>query len=114
LYFRLVALNADGKVLSYSPVKIIQLEDLPVSNFQIYPNPIQKYFNLVFNSPISGNLKIDLYSINGVLLESNLYRSYKQFNIPVQLRRQYAGGQYMVRLTNLLNEETITKNIIIQ
>lgn len=114
LYFRVVALNPDGKVLSYSPVKIIQSEDLSVSNFQIYPNPIQKYFNLVFNSPISGNIKIDLYSINGVLMESNLYRSYKQFNIPVQLRRQYAGGQYIVRLTNLINDETITKNIIIQ
>jgi hypothetical protein len=68
----------------------------------------------VFSSPISGELKIDLFSLNGVLLESNLYRSYKQFNIPVQLKRQYAGGQYIVRLTNLLNQETITKNIIIQ
>jgi hypothetical protein len=114
LYFRVVALNLDGNVLSFSPVKIIQSEDFPENNFQIYPNPIQKYFNLVFNSPISGELKIDLFSLNGVLLESNLYRSYKQFNIQVQLKRQYAGGQYIVRLTNLLNQETITKNIIIQ
>jgi len=114
LYFRVVALNLDGIILSYSPVKIIQSEDLATSNFQIYPNPIQKYFNIVFNSPISGDMKVDLYSINGVLLESNLHKAFKQFNIPVQLKRQYSSGQYITRLTNLTNQEVITKNIIIQ
>lgn len=114
LYFRIVALNVDGKVLSYSPVKIIQSEDLSENIFQIYPNPIQKNFNLVFNKAVSGDFKVELYSINGILLQTNLYRSYKQFNINVQLNRQYSSGQYIIRLKNLSNQEILTKNIIIQ
>jgi hypothetical protein len=114
LYFRIAVLNADGSIKGYSSVKIIQSEDVSTSNFQIYPNPIQQDFNLVFNTPVSGVMKIDLYAINGVLMESNLYKSLKQYNIPIQLKRRYAGGQYIIRLTNTTTQETVTKNILIQ
>lgn len=114
LYFRIAVLKADGSIKGYSSVKIIQSEDVSTNNFQIYPNPIRQDFNLVFNTPVSGAMKIDLYAINGVLMESNLYKSLKQYNIPIQLKRQYVGGQYILRLTNTTTQETVTKNILIQ
>jgi hypothetical protein len=114
LYFRIAVLNADGSIKGYSSVKIIQSEDVSINNFQIYPNPIRQDFNIVFNTPVSGAMKIDLYAINGVLLESNVYKSLKQYNIPIQLKRQYAGGQYILRFTNTTTQESLTKNITIQ
>ena len=77
--------------------------------FRIYPNPNQGSFNVVIDNPISRNIDIMVFDINGRQIFDKRFRSEPSFNEPINLGH-IQSGIYLVTIkdgTNVLNQKVI-------
>ena len=81
------------------------------NNVEIYPNPANDIFNVNFDSEVSSNVNMQIYSINGILVsERNFSLEAGRNNISENVS-SYSNGIYFVKFTNSSNE-VIVKKII--
>ncbi|HUC83194.1 MAG TPA: T9SS type A sorting domain-containing protein, partial [Flavisolibacter sp.] len=97
-YYRLRIVNADGS-FSYSDVKAVVFNSTLV--WQVYPNPSDGKFNLVYQLNSSEVLQAGLYDAKGSLVKE--YRSQasgflQKLGIDISAN-SYASGLYLLRVT---------------
>ncbi len=83
-----------------------------ITDVSVYPNPTSDQLHVRFNIPVSGQLKIRLYAING----SESYLLFDKFT-PAGYNNQsfdlsdYASGNYILAVS--CNGQTITKQLLV-
>ena len=71
----------------------------------IYPNPATDFVNLVVNESYKGQVKVDLYSVSGVLV-ANLYKGEASASLQLPLNG-LASGTYICVVTTAKGSEAI-------
>ncbi len=117
----LIATNDCGV---YSPIKAITLtpgacplskeieNDEMGNSISIYPNPVKEEFNIELNSLAEGQIQMELYTINGVLISSKNITLNEGTTIINENSASLTSGMYLIKLTNNSTNEIIIKKII--
>jgi hypothetical protein len=111
-YWRLTSLNDCG--FSTSRVSNFQIQAAGVHEWQgqevtLAPNPTSGWLNIHFAQALSGDLNVEIFSLNGQLLQRVNYQS--NANVSLDLSA-YPAGVYLVRLIN--GEALLTERILLQ
>ncbi|MEN8118488.1 MAG: T9SS type A sorting domain-containing protein [Bacteroidota bacterium] len=92
-----------------SKLTVTAINEFPVSEIglKVYPNPTENFVHIHFSELIE-NVHYALYNNAGSLIENNTIRSTKtKLNL-----KQYASGQYILKLTQDTNQPLQTFKII--
>ncbi len=108
-YYRIKAVDIDGKHV-YS--NIVSLGWASTS-LRIYPVPARDVVNLVFSNSKSTDLRIQLFTINGQLLQDKMLQRVQQASVPIY-RKNMAPGMYLIRITDLKAGTSQTEMIIFE
>ncbi len=99
-YWRVTAVNDCGETItepfSFTTEMDVAVDELEGSAFSIMPNPSNGLVNVVFAQALNKNLKVEVYSIDGKLLQQNSFDGMLE-QFPIDLT-SYSSGVYVVRL----------------
>ena len=96
LYFRIRQVDQDG-TMTWSDVRIINLDGNGNQAFSIYPNPPSDYINLTLPGA-SKDWQVDIISASGALVFRDYYRNSNL--VRVSFGRRLSAGTYFVRATS--------------
>jgi hypothetical protein len=96
-YYRLKIVDIDGR-FSYSAVRPVVFND--EIQWQVYPNPSQGVFNLVYQANQGDNINIKLYDINGKLVQQTglIANGFVQKQIIDLQPAKFAAGLYLLNV----------------
>ncbi len=102
-YYRLKMVNSDGS-FRYSPVRLVSFEEAVV--WQVYPNPGNGEFSLVYQLPTNEAVAARLYDVKGRLVKEISTRAtgFLQKLIIDISANNYATGMYLLRIAAGENE----------
>jgi hypothetical protein len=83
------------------------------SRIAVYPVPASQTVYVSVSGKQPRDLRIQLFSLNGQLLQEKTERRVRSAQIPVQ-RKGYASGVYLVRITDLETGFVQTERIIFE
>jgi len=100
----------------------INNNELPISNFELrnYPNPFNPETKIVFNLPVEGNVKLEIYNIKGQKVKTlmDCYTSPGDFELIWNGRddnnKPVGSGVYFYQLNINGNSEAINKMILMK
>lgn len=85
--------NLAVELFPFSEIKNIRLT--------AYPNPVQKYFNLIIETSRSANATLSIYDLNATLISAEKVQLAKGKNeLNFELSDQLANGLYVITLTS--------------
>ena len=96
-YYRLKIVDRDGQ-FSYSVVRPVVFND--EIKWQVYPNPSNGIFNLVYQAAQGDNINIKLYDINGKLIHQNNFTAngFVQKHAVDLQPAKFAAGLYLMEV----------------
>lgn len=109
-FYRVRAVDRDGK---FTLSNTISLSWTSLTNLRIYPVPARDLVNLVFSGSQSRDYTVQLYSLNGQVLQEKKLQRMQQGTLQIQ-RRNLAAGMYLVRITDLTTGAVQTEKIIFE
>lgn len=107
--YRIKAVDIDGKHV-YS--NIVSLNWVS-TNVRIYPVPARDVVNLVISNSKSTDLRIQLFTMNGQMLQDKTLQRVQQASVPIY-RKNMAAGMYLIRITDLKAGTSQTEKIIFE
>jgi hypothetical protein len=107
--YRLQIQDASGQI-TYSPIRNVTLT-APGEGLQIYPNPATNFINLVPNYQDAGDWRVDILSVNGGLIERDVYMQTR--NMQVNFRSKLSAGTYLIRATDLRGQKVATGSFVV-
>lgn len=107
--YRLQIHDTSGAV-TYSPIRNVTLT-APGEGLQVYPNPATNFINLVPNQQDAGDWQVDILSVNGGLIERDVYMQTR--NMQVNFRSKLSAGTYLVRATDLRGQKVVTGSFVV-
>ena len=113
LFFRIKQTNAAGKV-SFSPIRIINMDDQAIGSVGIYPNPVVRNISLQFDRELKGNYKVEIVNKLGQVVFSRFMQLNNQSNIGLQLTNPPANGIYYVRVKSTETNQLFTNKLLVQ
>ncbi|MCX6312034.1 MAG: PKD domain-containing protein [Bacteroidetes bacterium] len=95
----LVASNGCGTDTSIIIIAVDGIENIPFANsVNVYPNPTNGQFNVLFNNNNNSVVSIQLYNLEGKLMQQKQINNVKA-GTSVQINVEgYATGMYMLKL----------------
>jgi hypothetical protein len=108
-YYRIKVIDIDGRE-TYSNTISLNWTGRTIT---IYPVPAKQVVYISVNNKQSQDLKIQLYTLNGQLLQEKLQQRVVQAQIPIY-RQNYAAGVYLLRITDMATGVTQTEKIIFE
>lgn len=108
-YYRIKAVDVDGKHV-YSNIVFLNWASTSV---RIYPVPARDVVNLVFSNSKSTDLRIQLFTINGQMIQDKMLQRVQQASVPIY-RKNLAAGMYLIRITDLKAGTSQTEKIIFE
>jgi hypothetical protein len=108
-YYRLQIHDAVTGQLTYSPIR--NVTQTTSGEMQVYPNPATNFINLVPNRQDAGNWQVDILSVNGSLIERDVYMQTR--NMQVNFRNKLSAGTYLVRATDLQAQKVVTGSFVV-
>lgn len=108
-YYRLQIHDAITGQLTYSPIR--NVTQAASGEMQVYPNPATNFINLVPNRQDAANWQVDILSVNGSLIERDVYMQTR--NMQVNFRNKLSAGTYLVRATDLQAQKVVTGSFVV-
>jgi hypothetical protein len=108
-YYRIRAVNASGQWLYSNVVSLSWNEAL----IRVFPVPARDVVYVSVNGKQARDLRIQLYTQHGQLLQDFTERRVRTAQFPIQ-RRNYASGVYLVRIMDLGTGSVQTERIIFE
>ncbi len=109
LYFRIKRVEADGHI-SYSAVKLINLQSNGSIGIQTYPNPVINTVRVQFEENQNGHFLIELINISGQVIQQKSVSLSSANLVDFDLAGHPARGLYVIRAKDLShNKQYITK-----
>jgi Secretion system C-terminal sorting domain len=96
LYFRLQLIEPGGTT-SYSPLRVVALDNGSGSAFSIYPNPPSTFINLTFPGN-SRDWQVQIFAADGDLVQQNYFSNTNLATM--NFNHKMAAGAYFVRAIN--------------
>ena len=90
-----------------NPETLTNLENV---GFQMYPNPVKEFLNIKINTAILTNGSVQIYSINGALVQTHTLQKTGSSNLKLDVS-QLKKGIYMVKIVNN-KKDVFVKKII--
>jgi Secretion system C-terminal sorting domain len=110
LYFRIQMIDASGMV-SYSPLRVINLGNTSISSFLIYPNPPSTFINLAFPGN-TRNWQVQIFAANGNLIQQNYFNNTNLAT--VNFNNKMAAGAYFVRAIDPQSNDHYSGSFVIR
>lgn len=102
--------NSDTVAVTVSPATNIRFVGEEITSVHIYPNPVSDILNLDIINAGNGDIKIELYTIDGKLISVKQY-PYSPVQISDQINMSYLSyGSYIIKAT--YKDREISKTII--
>jgi DNA-binding beta-propeller fold protein YncE len=98
----------NGTVRVYKKIASTGFEDVKTKTFSIYPNPASNVITLNVNKTNNENLTLNIYSISGTLVKSEMLKLNQQRTNIADL----PNGVYLITIKS--KNETETKKLVIQ
>ena len=109
IYFRIKRIDENGKI-SYSAVKLINLQSTGSMGIQTYPNPIVSSVKVQFDEVQSGHFMLELVNISGQVIEQKAMTLDGTNLIDFALSNHPAKGLYVLRAKDIShNKQFLTK-----
>ena len=108
-YYRLKIVDKDGKI-SYSNTIVLNWTGGKIS---LYPNPARDVVNVNINGRQAQDIKIQLYTLSGQLLQEKVQNNVLTATIPVY-RQNIKTGMYLIRITDTRTGNVTTEKIMFQ
>lgn len=109
MYFRIKRVEADGHI-SYSAVKLINLEFSGSLGIQTYPNPVTSNIRIQFEENQNGHFLLELINISGQVIQQKSVNLSSASRVDFDLVNHPARGLYVIRAKDLShNKQYITK-----
>jgi len=102
LYFRLKIIEANASI-SYSEIKMVDLGE-GTGGIRLYPNPSDRFINLVFNQSDVKNWQVDIIGATGSLLQRNLFINTSMAHI--DFVKPLAAGVYFIRAVDQQTQQS--------
>ena len=83
-----------------------------LESLSIYPNPAANHCTVKVNLKSETSVKIELYSVNGQLMQTVTQACFSGVNNIVLNTQTYAAGLYMLKM--VLNDKTFVKPLLVQ
>jgi hypothetical protein len=96
IYFRLKIIDEAGEI-NYSEVRELPLDEDP-AGFYLYPNPSDRFINVVFNKSSSAGWQVDIFAAHGGLIQRNFF--FNAGTARVIFKDKLAAGVYFLRATD--------------
>lgn len=113
VYFRIKRLEPDGKI-SYSAVKLINLESNGSFGIQTYPNPVVSLVKIQFDQLQSGHFLLELINISGQVIQRKSVTLSGTSQTDFNLDNHPAKGLYVLRAKNLANNQQYITKVQVQ
>jgi hypothetical protein len=108
-FYRIKAVDIDGRFMYSNTVSINWVSNKIV----IYPVPARDVVNVMISSSQSQDLRIQLYTLNGQVLQEKLVQRVQQATIPIY-RKNMAAGMYLIRITDTKSGAVQTEKIMFE
>jgi hypothetical protein len=108
-YYRIKAVDIDGKFMYSNTISLNWVSNKIV----IYPVPARDVVNVMVSSSQSQDLRIQLFTMNGQVLQEKLVQRVQQATIPIY-RKNMAAGMYLIRITDTKSGVVQTEKIIFE
>ena len=112
-YWRVTTTNECGSSVSGAfsfVVSTSNIRELNGRKVDFLPNPTNDLVNVLFSEALSGELVVEVFSVNGQQLQRLQFDRPAQ-NVEIDLA-SYASGVYLIRLVN--EEASLSKRVILQ
>ncbi|MCU0423288.1 MAG: T9SS type A sorting domain-containing protein [Bacteroidia bacterium] len=112
LYYRLKQVDFNGD-FTYSPVAIVNKNNLGLTSVTVYPNPMTETLNITFNTEESTATQIEVLDLQGRVLFTQEVETVRGYNkIQVEQMASLTAGVYYAKIT--MGGETQTIKIVKQ
>jgi Secretion system C-terminal sorting domain/SprB repeat len=108
-FYRVKAVDIDGKFMYSNTVSLNWVSNKIV----IYPVPARDVVNVMISSSQSQDLRIQLYTMSGQLLQEKVVQRVQQATVPIY-RKNMAAGMYLIRITDTKSGAVQTDKIIFE
>ncbi len=108
-YYRVKAVDVDGKYVYSNTVSL----NWASTSLRIYPVPARDVVNLVFSNARSTDLRIQMFTISGQMMQEKTLQRVQQASIPIY-RKNMPAGMYLIRITDINAGTTQTEKIIFE
>jgi hypothetical protein len=110
IYYRLKQVDLDGK-FTYSKVVLVNNNTLADKVFEVFPNPFNTNYNLLFNGNENGNALVETIDLQGKVLVSKNFITVIGLNtLNMADLSNLNAGIYLVKLT--INGQTFFKKLV--
>jgi hypothetical protein len=109
-YYRLQIHDATSGQITYSPIRNVTLTASGEA-LQVYPNPATNFINVVPNQQGAGDWQVDILSVNGGLIERDVYMQTR--NMQINFRNKLSAGTYLIRATDLGGQKVVTASFVV-
>lgn len=111
LIFRLRQVERNGSA-KYSPLRVVEFIKTSKSAVRIYPNPSNGQLNIVFHQQKRGDWMVDIFSINGQLLQHHDFKN--TLIAKLDLSSRLPRGTYMVKAFHKRSHEQSVQKIVVR
>jgi hypothetical protein len=114
LYFRIKRMSADGKSITYSDIKTVNLTNSAVPGYHVYPNPVRSYTMIEFDEVLSGDYIINLINTTGQIVQQNVVSLAGTNQFRLNLTSHPATGIYYLQVRDKANNHQFISKLIIE
>jgi hypothetical protein len=113
IYFRIKQIDAQGKI-TYSPIRVVNLNDSEAGGFVIYPNPIDRKVSMQFDRALSGNYLIEVTNLSGQVVYNRNIKLANASNVQFDMSNPPPSGMYYLKVTDTKTKLSQSKKLIIR
>ncbi|MEM6805881.1 MAG: T9SS type A sorting domain-containing protein [Bacteroidota bacterium] len=109
LYYRLRQIDLDG-ASNYSDIREVRMGASFSAQINLYPNPVNEFLTVSISSAVNHQYKLRVLDIQGkTLFQKEHYSGSERISIPVST---YSRGMYIVDLTDILNNQHVSRYFV--
>ena len=113
LYFwRVVSNNECGNSTTAAfsfDLQVSSVNELNGRTVSFLPNPTSDRFQIRFSDPLPGDLRVEIFAVNGQILQKQLFGGGETVEVDLAM---YSSGVYLVRLSN--GEGSMSKRVVLK
>lgn len=113
VYFRIRQVDAMGKV-SYSPVRIVNMNEKSAAGFTIYPNPVSKNVSMQFDRSLNGNYMVEVTNVSGQVMFARSVQMKNESNIQFEMGNPPPSGVYYLKITDTKTKLSYSNKLIVR
>lgn len=112
-YFRIQQKDLQGKT-SYSPIRVVNVEENGAAGVMIYPNPVQRKVSLQFDRVLNSQFAVDIINAGGQVLLQRIIKANNTSLLQFELTRPLSPGVYYLRARDMATQQTWLNKLLIQ